>query len=344
MSELEKHGNKLRDWLCGAASASAVKILSVAPLSGGAIQENWLIECSIDGGPKSGRHALVVRSDAPSGIATSLLRRQEFKVLRAAHKAGITVPEPLWVCEDTDVIGREFYVMNRVDGIALGSKVVKDLSLGGDRDALGKQLGRELANIHAIRPGDGKLGFLRRPQEHPALEAVKRLRGFIDALGEPRPVVEWGLRWAELNLPSSAEITIVHGDFRTGNYLVDDQGLTAILDWEFSGWSDPMSDIGWFCAECWRFSRPDLEAGGIADRKTFYESYEAGSGRSIDHQAVLFWELMAHIRWAVIALQQTYRHLSGSEPSMELALIGRRLPDLEFSILNMTAPQGERAS
>jgi aminoglycoside phosphotransferase (APT) family kinase protein len=147
-----------------------------------------------------------------------------------------------------------------------------------------------------------------------------------------------------LNRPPNPEITLVHQDFRTGNYLLDENGLTGILDWEFAGWGDPMSDLGWFCAECWRFSRPDLEAGGIASRRAFYGGYEAGSGRTINDEAVRFWELMAHIRWAVIALQQAHRHLSGTQRSLELALTGRLLPDLELRVLDMTAPRVWRAA
>ena len=157
-------------------------------------------------------------------------------------------------------------------------------------------------------------------------------------------MLEWGLRWAELNLPPSPQITLVHQDFRTGNYLIDGNGLTGILDWEFAAWGDPMSDLGWFCAECWRFSRPDLEAGGIASRRAFYDGYEASSGRLVDAGAVMFWELMAHIRWAVIALQQAYRHLSGTQRSLELALTGRLLPELELQVLGMTAPEAWRAA
>jgi len=105
-----------------------------------------------------------------------------------------------------------------------------------------------------------------------------------------------------------------------------------------------MRDLGWICAKCWRFSHPELEAGGIASRSILYDAYEASSGRSIDQQAVIYWEVVAHIRWAVIALQQAHRHLSGKQQSMELALSGRLLPELEFEVLRMTAPASWRAA
>jgi len=328
----------LQNWLRQAAGAAAVEITGLMPLSGGAIQENWLIDCRFDGGQKPGRQRLVMRCDAPAKIASSLSRAREFKVLRAVHCAGVMVPEPLWLCEDEGIIGRAFYIMSHVEGIALASRIVKDESLGGDRQAMAARLAGELARIHSLRPPIAGLEFLVPPVGHPAHEAVAVMRQHLDDMDEQRPALEWGLRWAELHVPRQFELTLVHQDFRTGNYLVSARGLAAILDWEFAGWGDPMSDLGWFCAKCWRFARPDLEAGGITSRRSFYEHYEAASGRSIDHAAVAFWEVMAHVRWAVIALQQCHRHLSGTEPSLELALIGRLLPDLELSIVELSAP------
>lgn len=135
----------------------------------------------------------------------------------------------------------------------------------------------------------------------------------------------------------------MHGDFRTGNYLVDDAGLAAILDWEFAGWGDPMADLGWFCAACWRFGRAELEAGGIAPRAALYRGYKSGGGR-VDHAAVRYWETVAHLRWAIIALEQGERHHSGRERSLELALTGRIVPELELTIVRELGPAAWRVA
>ena len=87
------------------------------------------------------------------------------------------------------------------------------------------------------------------------------------------------------------------------------------------------------------FGRDDLEAGGIAPRADFYRGYEAAAGREIEHDRVAYWEVMAHIRWNVIALQQGHRHLSGAEPSLDLALTGRRAAELDLAILRLTPPE-----
>src|SRR6516165_11715437 len=85
-------------WFLAAASgASAVEIGRLAPLRGGAIQENWAIDAHFSGGSLAGEQRLVLRTAAPTGVAASLDRLQEFEVLKAAFTAGVTVPQPLFV-------------------------------------------------------------------------------------------------------------------------------------------------------------------------------------------------------------------------------------------------------
>ena len=322
-----------------ATGAEAVEILELSSLSGGAIQENWGLTVELTGGLQAGQQRWVLRKDAASGVAVSLGRKEEFTLLRAAEAAGVTVPTPLYLCEDTSVLGTPFYIMARIEGVALGPKVVKDNSLGGDREALTAQLGRELARIHSIVPPRSDLAFLDQADGHPALRDIARYRAYLDAMGEARPALEWGLAWCTDHLPAQQGTVLVHQDFRSGNFMLDESKLTGILDWEFCAWGDPMSDLGWFCAQCWRFGRPDLEAGGIGERETFYQGYEEESGRSVDREAVTFWEVMAHLRWAVIALQQGHRHIAGQQASLELALTGRMAAQLELAVLDMTPPE-----
>lgn len=330
---------RLLAFLARVTKAHFIEIVELSALSGGAIQENWGLTVALEGGLKPGQHRWVLRKDAASGVAVSLGRKEEFALLRAAEEAGVTVPRPLYLCEDSSVLGTPFYIMARIEGVALGPKVVKDLSLGGDREALTALLGRELARIHSIVPPQPDLAFLEEAGEHPALRDIARYRAYLDEMGELRPALEWGLAWCADHLPAQQETVLVHQDFRTGNYMLDDSGLTGILDWEFCAWGDPMSDLGWFCAQCWRFGRPDLEAGGIGKRETFYQGYEEESGRTVDRDAVAFWEVMAHLRWAVIALQQGHRHIAGQQASLELALTGRMAAQLELAVLDMTSPE-----
>lgn len=326
----------LAAFIAQSAQATSVQIQEARILSGGAIQENWLVDAMVEGGPYAGLLQAVVRCDSPSGVSVSHGRAQEFALLRTAFAAGVTVPEPLWLCTDTTVLGRPFFVMRRITGTAAAHVLVRDLSIGGDRLALAERLGRELARIHKIRPPQADLAFLPRYNTSPALHLVNKCRTFLDQHHTPHPALEWGLRWLERNAPPKGELTLCHRDFRTGNYMADALGLTGILDWEFAGWSDPLEDIGWFCARCWRFGKNEFDAGGIGQRADFYRGYEAESGQRIDSAQVRYWEVMAHMNWAIIALQQAQRHTSGEEESLLLALTAHIVPELEFEILIMT--------
>jgi len=326
----------LEHFLAQAAGAARVTIAEAQRLAGGAIQENWLIRADIVGGAWAGVLDAVVRTDSPSGVAVSHSRAQEFALLQAAHAAGVTVPEPLWLCEDRDVIGRPFFVMRRIGGTAAGHLLVKDGRYGGDRVILAERLGAELARIHSIRPPRPDLAFLPWYEEAPALHAIARHQAYLDRHHTPHPALEWGLRWLETHAPPRGEMALCHRDYRTGNYMVDERGLTGILDWEFAGWSDPLEDIGWFCAKCWRFGATGREAGGIGRREDFYRGYESVSGKPLARSQIPYWELMAHLNWAIIAIQQAERHVSGEENSLLLALTGHIVPELEHEILTMT--------
>ena len=315
-----------------AAGADSVTIEDGDLLTGGAIQENRALTVTVHGGAFDGRHDLVLRAEAAATISESRPLDQQFALLNAAQAAGVTVPRPLWHCGDASVAGKPFYLMERISGSALGNRITR----AGAQPALAETLARELSRIHAIQPPQAELGFLGTIRSTPAVDAIATYRAYLDEMPEPHPVLEWTLRWLETNAPVMGETVLCHRDFRTGNYMVDEGELTGVLDWEFAGWGDPHEDIAWFCARCWRFAGPRLEAGGIADRQTFYRAYEQASGRSVDPGLVHYWETMAHVRWAVIALQQAMRHRSGDEFSLELALIGRRIAEIERECLNLT--------
>jgi aminoglycoside phosphotransferase (APT) family kinase protein len=329
----------LADFLTREADANSVTIEVCDQLTGGAIQENWKLTVGIDGGPLEGRHELVLRTDSQSHVPASRPRWQEFHLLQVAWTAGVRVPEPLWLDRDGAVIGKACYLMRFLPGRAEGHLLVKDGAVD-DPEAMAEELGAELGKLHRVTPPLASLDFLGEPPRDHAGSDIGIYRDYLDGLDRAYPSIEWGLRWCERHAPAPGESVLLHRDFRTGNYLVHDGRLAAILDWEFADWGDPMSDLGWFCAKCWRFGRNDREAGGIGSRAAFYRGYEQSSARKVDPEAVAFWEVMAHIRWAIIALQQGARFTRDGEISLDLALTGRIRPDeLGHAILEMTRPE-----
>lgn len=314
--------------------ARACRIERSRLLGGGAIQENWAIDLALEGGNRAGEHELVLRTDAPSGLAVSHGRMEEYAVLRAAYQAGVAVPEPWFSCADPAVIGRRFYLMTRCAGEARGQRLTKDPAVLAAGPALARRLGAQMARLHRVRPPRNDLAFLPLPDRPVALLRVEAYRAHLDAVGRAEPVLEWALRALERRAPPAVDPVLCHGDFRTGNYLVHGTELTAVLDWEFAAWSDPLEDIGWMLSPPWRFANPQLDAGGIAAAEDFLAGYET-EGSRIDRSLIPYWQAMAVTRWAVVALLQAHRHLSGAEVSLELALTGHVLPELEVGLLAM---------
>jgi aminoglycoside phosphotransferase (APT) family kinase protein len=316
-----------------AAAGVPAAVERVERMSGGAIQQNWLLDVALGGR----RVQLVLRTDGHSSLDLSHSRAQEFAILKVIRAAGVTVAEPLWVCADPLVIGAPFFIMKRVAGTAEPARVIGDANLGGDRATLAQRLGSELARIHAIPTTQRELAFLPLVRDSPARDMIAANRALIDRFEKrSRPVLEWGLRWLERHAPPGGRLVLCHRDFRSGNYMLDDTGVTAILDWEFAGWGDAAEDLAWFCARCWRFGAVEREAGGIGTREAFYRGYERASGTRVDSEAVRYWEVAAHVRWGIIAMLQADRHLLGAEPSLELALTSHIVPELEYEILALT--------
>ena len=334
----------LARFLAEASGARAVEMSGLELLAGGAIQQNWGLEAEFAGGSLAGRHRLVLRTDADTGIPSSLGRVEEFAVLQAVHAAGVTVPEPLFACADPAVIGKPFFVMRRLPGTAQGRVITADPSLEPHLPQIAARLGKELACLQTIRPPRGDLAFLPSPEESAPEMQIAGFRFYLDRHPQPRPVLEWAIRWLETHIPAPLPPVLCHRDFRTGNYLLDygswGPALTGILDWEFAGWGDPDEDIGWFCCKGWRFTRLDLEAGGIADRVEFYTGYEAASGRRLDPERIRYWEVFANVRWAIIALQQSDRYLIGGARDLSTAIIGRRATECDLELLLLLDPEG----
>ncbi len=300
-------------WLAAKTGANEVTVARMALLGGGAIQENWALDVACRGGRLDGAHELVLRTDARSRVAVSWDRAQEYKILEVAFRAGVTAPEPIALCEDPAVIGRPFYLMRRVPGEARGFRLVRDPWLREHGDMLAARLGAELAKLHRVTPPVPGLEFMPVPQGPAALARVAEHRAHLDVMGSAECVLEWALAWLDRHAPPEVPPLLLHGDFRTGNYLVDAGRLTAVLDWEFAHWGDPLEDLGWMLGKYWRFGAYEREAGGIGSREALLAGYEAEAGHAIDRAAVPYWEVMGTVRWAVIALMQAARHYIDAE-------------------------------
>src|SRR6516165_8170041 len=211
----------LARFLAEASGANTVEIIGLTPLRGGAIQENWALDARFSGGAFAGEQRLVLRIAAPTGVAASLGRLEEFAVLKAAFAAGVTVPEPLWASDDPQIMGKPFFTMRRVSGTAAAHRITRDPTLDPALPAIAERLGSELARIHTIRPPRADLAFLAPHEKVGPVQQIAAFRAYLDRHPMPRPVLEWGIRWLEKHLPPPTDPVLCHHDFRTGNYMLN---------------------------------------------------------------------------------------------------------------------------
>jgi aminoglycoside phosphotransferase (APT) family kinase protein len=246
----------------------------------------------------------------------------------------VAVPEVRFLLDADDALGAGF-VMERIDGETIPRKLLRDEPYAEARRRMVGQCGEAAARIHAVA-----LDALPPLPTQDARALIDQYRGVVDLLGEPHPVFELGLRWLDDrtgDLPP-VETALVHGDFRTGNFIVGPEGLRSVLDWELAHLGDPVEDLGWFCVKSWRFGNVDRRAGGFGSAEELLDAYRAGGGATVDPAHLHFWEVFGTLKWGVICEMQTFSHLNGLVRSVELAALGRRVAEQEWDLLALIDP------
>jgi aminoglycoside phosphotransferase (APT) family kinase protein len=299
-------------------SVVGAAVTDLRRLSGGASRETWAFS--------AGGRRLILQRDRPGAVRTGGGMASEAQLLPAAAAAGVPVA-PLIASGDGDsVLGAPFLVLGHVDGETIPRKLLRDDEFAVVRPTLAAACGRILAGIHRI-PVDAVTGLEGQDQ-------LEQFRGILDLLGDPHPAFELGFRWLERNQPASQRITIVHGDFRNGNLIIDANGINAVVDWELAHIGDPIEDLGWLCVKAWRFGSA-LPVGGFGEREELCAAYEDAGGGAVDPEALRWWELMGTLKWGVMCIIQARSHLDGMSRSVELATIGRRVCENEHDVLEL---------
>lgn len=330
--ELEQARAALERFVAGALGAAACDLTRLERLAGGTVQDNWFIEARL---PDASIRRLVLRTGRVVGVKDSLPAEQEYRILCAAAEAGVRVPAPVAVCADRAVIGKPFFLMSFVEGESRPWKLQKDTAVMAAGDAILERIGFELGRLQSIVPGRADLNFLGRVPNDVARESIAEMRRYIDQHDHPHPAIEYALRWLERNAPQPGSVVLCHGDFRIGNVIVESCRPAAILDWELARWGDPHEDLAWLCMRFFRFTRPDLVAGGLGDRSALLRGWQAATGFEVDPRAIQYWDVFSNTRWAVVSLQQVARHVYGGEESLELALVGMATAEMEIEALSL---------
>lgn len=218
---------------------------------------------------------------------------REFRFLSALHGTPARVPRPFLLCEDDDVIGAPFYLMERKHGHVIRAELPDAFDTSEERQRIGLEMVDALAEIHSV---DWKRAGLTGRSEGYLDRQLKRWKSQADlSVGKVRelPQLEEVTRWLVERKPTQSEVTVVHGDFKMDNMMFADDAparLIAIFDWEMATIGDPLADLGWLMHTWGRPDGTSEEAPlpltaqpGFATREELAERYAERSGRKMEH-------------------------------------------------------------
>lgn len=295
-------------------------------LSGGASQETWALS-------GSGQSAILRR--APGG--TSMARSSaaiglpaEAKLISAAGHTGVPVPAVLHVLSPDDGLGDGF-LMSRVVGETIARPILRNDEFAGARAVLAGQCGAALADIHSLSLD----GLPNELQQSGGLEQIAQYEEIYRGFDVPRPVFELAIQWLKANAPEPLDAVLVHGDFRLGNLMIDEQGLVAVLDWELAHLGDPREDIAWLCVNSWRFGQSHNRVGGFGQIEDLLNAYNAKRATNFTAKEIDWWEMLGTLKWGIMCMIMYEAFRSGAYPSVERAAIGRRVSETEIDLVNL---------
>jgi aminoglycoside phosphotransferase (APT) family kinase protein len=304
-------------------------VANLRRLAGGASKEQFIFDLV----GADGAERLVLRMDPlESAVETSRLR--EFQMIRAVAGT-VPVPPPRFVDADGTHLGAPGVVTGFVGGVAKPSVAtgVRISGLGTVfgpvwRARLKDEFVQRLIQIHDIDWRDAGLEAFAAPAGDPWQAARWQVnwwaRVWADDVVDAAPIVALADRWLRENLPRCERPVIVHGDYRTGNFLFDEETarITAILDWELCHLGDFHEDLAWVVQGI--FGHPDDAgvhlAAGLMPRSEFLEAYERGSGRVVDPETLHFYEVLGVWKTVILSIATSLRAARNAHSHQDVLL------------------------
>lgn len=298
----------------------AVTVEGLSRIPGGASRETYRFDAVLG----SERKRLILRRD-PTGSLIDTDRRLEFLAYKSFHGRGVPAPEPIALEEGSGPLERPFFIMGRIEGGAAASPFQPG-AYGEHGAALGEQFFAILGRIAAAEAAD--LPIAQVAPAPASADAWRRELGYwagvIDADEiHPQPIVRAAIRRLRANPPPPAQkVSVVHGDYRSGNFLHDGAGrIIAVLDWEMAHLGDPLEDLAWAFDPLWRHFEEDKPASLLPDAEAI-AIWERESGLQVDADAFRWWRLFAAVKGQAIWISSAREFRDGGYRDPVLAVSG----------------------
>ena len=259
---------------------------------------------------------------------------REYRLISALHPLGFPVPRPFALCDDPNVIGAIFYVMEMAHGRSYADGALPDFD-PATRRRMYEQLVDTLADLHNIDPETAELSDFGKPGNYFERQVMRWTRQYRDSQTDYLPEMERLIAFLPETLPQQARTSIVHGDYRIDNVIYDGDGtLTAVLDWELSTLGDPLADFSYLAMQ-WMMPADggaglaglDLEALRIPSLDEIVQRYSERSGVPVAGQ--LDWYFAYNLfRLAGIVQGIKKRVIDGTASHAQAAEMAKRVPML----------------
>lgn len=293
------------------AEVPGAVVSAVSRMGGGASKEQFVFTLERDG--RSEKY--VLRMD-PVQTAAETDRAREFEVLNAYSKF-VSSPRADWLDDDGARLGQPAAIMNFISGVTKPTAKPGGPNVTGIgttfspalRARLAPQYVDLLAQIHNVDWRRENLPNFSAPKAASTQAALWQInwisRVWKDDAVHASPVAAIAERWLRNNLPTSDEPVMVHGDYRTGNFLFDEETsrITAILDWEWAHLGDFHEDLGWMLQDLYSSTENGEKLiCGLITREALIDAYEASSGRKVDPATLLWYEILCAYKCYAITL------------------------------------------
>ncbi len=252
------------------------------------------------------------------------------QVLAMQSLAGSAVPLPqaYWHSDDPSILGAPFLFCNKVAGTALVPWVsaTEPAMDEGLRRSLATQFIDSLAALHRVDWTQQPIAAMAQgiTRENAALRSLSHWQSQIERWAlRPYPLAELGLRWLRAHAPVAPQVAIVHGDYRTGNFLAQEGHITAILDWELTHLGDPHEDLGWASLPMYKGGSPFICR--LAEPDWFYQRYGQQVGFVPDAASVHYYQVFSFLKLAATHMAATRCFEEGRFNDMRMPAMGSQI-------------------
>lgn len=323
---------RIRDYLAGRMpDARDLEIHEPQRIAVGWSHETWLFDLTWREGGEARRRGLCLRRDPGNALLRHLSDLEvQFRVLTCLDATALPTPKPYWFEGDPAILGAPFLVMERVPGTCpnpWGREGRAFYAAAAARGTLPASFTATLATLHTLDWRAAGLDFLGVPGagDDFARREIAKWRGLIDISEHPpEPILTDLIGWLEANAPPTERITLVHGAYRTGNLLIHDDRISAVLDWELEVLGDPMYDVAYVLSDLNREGTPLLS--NLVDRDAFVRDYEAATGFTIDEAVCRYYNALYAMRSVAFWMSAAGLHASGRSDDLRLARTAWSIP------------------